>query len=269
MRSKKDDHPSPARSYCSGDMRPRCSKCISVRPSPRSVRTTLTSSYASSPDWSDIVSTSRSGSTTSRYSPFHWISPRAACMVRRQEPPCLTSIETLDSGTSNSVPPNQSAKRSGSVHSFHTRSRDASNTRVIVIPASAAAPGVPGSATRGSLLGRSQAGLELVEAALPEGTVTLQPLDRVLERCPLQPRRPKLRRPAPGDQSRALQHLAVVGDCLRADRERLGQLVHRRLALGESPQDRPPRRVGEGREGVRELVGWHVLFSQALYQTPD
>ena len=43
-RSKKEDQPWPARSYCSADMRPRCSKSISVRPSPRSVRTTVISS---------------------------------------------------------------------------------------------------------------------------------------------------------------------------------------------------------------------------------
>jgi len=49
IRSKNFDHPEPAPSYCSGVMRPRCSKSISVRPSPRSVRTTTTSSHSSSP----------------------------------------------------------------------------------------------------------------------------------------------------------------------------------------------------------------------------
>src|SRR5207253_1429813 len=109
---------------------------------PRSVRTTHTSSYLSSPGWSEIVNTSRSGSATSRYSPFHWISrwPGLANIVARHAPPGLTSIETVESGTSDSGPPNQSAKRAGSVHSFHTRSRGASNTRLIVIPYPLALP---------------------------------------------------------------------------------------------------------------------------------
>ena len=47
MRSKKIAQPLPAPSYCSGGIWPRCSKSISVRPSPRSLRTTMTSSQAS------------------------------------------------------------------------------------------------------------------------------------------------------------------------------------------------------------------------------
>jgi hypothetical protein len=56
---------------------------------------------------------------------------------------------TVDSGTSDSVPPNQSAKRSGSVHSRHTRSRRASNTRVMAIPYSPVPLGAPRSAIVG------------------------------------------------------------------------------------------------------------------------
>ena len=41
-----------------------------------------------------------------------------------------TMNETVETGTSASGPPNQSANRSGSVHSLHTRSRGASKTRV-------------------------------------------------------------------------------------------------------------------------------------------
>ena len=44
MRSKNDDQPWPARSYSSADICPCCRKNISVRSSPRSVRTTVTSS---------------------------------------------------------------------------------------------------------------------------------------------------------------------------------------------------------------------------------
>src|SRR6266508_2526000 len=188
-RSKKVDHPSPARSYCSADMRPRCWKRISVRPSPRSVS-----------------------------------------------------------------PPNQSAKRSGSVHSFHTRSRGASKTRVIVIPSL-----LRGSAILRSLLGRLQALVEAVEASLPEPTVLLEPVDSFLHRRTPQPRGPKLRRAAARDQPRALEHLQVLGDRLDADREWLGQLVHSGLTLREARQDRAPRRIGERRERARELVDCHPL----------
>ena len=44
MTAKNPAHPCPARSYCSAVMCPRCSRCISVRPSPRSSSTTVTSS---------------------------------------------------------------------------------------------------------------------------------------------------------------------------------------------------------------------------------
>jgi len=40
--------------------------------------------------------------------------------------------------------------------------------------------------------------------------------------------------------------------------EGLGQLAHRRLALGEARQDRAPRRVGKRREGLAEGVGLHL-----------
>src|SRR3954468_21598977 len=114
-------------------------------------------------------------------------------MVARHAPPSLTSIETVDTGTSAAPPPNQSAKRSGSVHSLHTRSRGASNTRVIAIPSSA------GSATLRPPLRRREAALQAVEAASPEATVLLEPVDRLLERRPAQPRRPKLGRTAARD----------------------------------------------------------------------
>ncbi len=121
------------------------------------------------------MNTSRSGTTTSRYWPFHRISRRSgsANIVSRHEPPGLTSIETLASGTSDSLPPNQSAKRSGSVHSRHTRSRGASKTRVIVMP---------GSTMLVSFIARLQAFVETVEASLPEPTVLLEPVDGLLQR---------------------------------------------------------------------------------------
>src|SRR5207247_11100236 len=54
------------------------------------------------------------------------------------------------------------------------------------------------------------------------------------------------------------EDLEVTRDRRQAHRERLRQLVHGRLALGEAGQDRPARRVGKCGEGEVELVGWHV-----------
>ena len=50
----------------------------------------------------------------------------------------------------------------------------------------------------------------------------------------------------------------MLGDRLDADRERSGELVHRRLTLGEARHDRAPRRVGESCERTRELVDCHL-----------
>src|SRR5918995_63055 len=212
---------------------------ISVRPSPRSVRTTVTSSYASSPGWSETVKTSRSGSATSRYSPFQWISRRSgpANLGPLHEPPSLTSMETVDTGPSASLPPYQSAKRSGSVHSFQTRSRGASKTRVIVIPTRSLLSRGGLSAILGFILTRFQARVEAVEASLPEPAVALEPVDGVLERLGVKPRGTELPPAPPRDQPGALQHLEVFGDRLDADRERLRQLVHRGVALREATED--------------------------------
>src|SRR5205807_10194890 len=86
----------------------------------------------------------------------------------------------------------------------------------------------------------------------------LHPLHRLVERVGLQPARPPLSLPAADDHSRTLEHLEVARDRRQAHRERLRQLLHGRLALGEAGQDRAARRIGESGEGEAELVGWHV-----------
>src|SRR5687768_3443456 len=222
-------------------MWPRCSKRISVRPSPRSASTTVTSSYRSSSGRSENVSTSRAGSSTSRNSPRQRISRRSgpAYIVALHAPPGLTSIETLSSGTSDSLPPNQSANAAGSVHSLQTPSRGESKTRVTVKPWSAIA----------------QPLLHAVEAYVPEAAVPLQPLRCVPERLAAQPRRPQLRGAGALDETGALEHAQVLRDGLDAHRERLRQLADRRLAVGQAREDRAARRVGERGEGPAELVG--------------
>src|SRR4029450_9557540 len=158
------------------------------------------------------------------YSPFQWISPRpgSANIVSRHDPPGLASIDTEVSGTSDSAPPNQSAKRSGSVHSCHTRSRGASKTRVIVIPCSAIFV---------------EALAEPVEATFPETTVSLEPVGRFFKRLAVEPRGPELCGSGTCDQAGVLEDLEVSRDGLNRDRERLRELVHAgfpgREALGE------------------------------------
>ena len=93
-------------------------------------------------------------------------------------PPGRTSIDTLDSGTSPPGWPNQSAKLSGSVHSFQTRSRGASKTRLMV--------NAYRSVIRGSLAAREPL-VQAIEAVLPEAPVAEQPLHGLREGVADQP----------------------------------------------------------------------------------
>ena len=52
----------------------------------------------------------------------------------------------------------------------------------------------------------------------------------------------------------------------QAEVERLGELVHGGVAGGEAGEDRPARRVGEGRErGVELVVGQPLTYLHDLY----
>src|ERR1700722_11053016 len=94
---------------------------------------------------------------------------------------------------------------------------------------------------------------EAIQTSLPDLAILLQPVGHIPQRRALQPRRTPLRRPPARDQPGPLEYLQVLGDGLRAERERLCQLVHGALAVLREPRkDRPPRRVGEGREGGAE-----------------
>src|SRR6185312_12637489 len=62
--------------------------------------------------------------------------------------------------------------------------------------------------------------------------------------------RPSLRVAGPGDQSRLLEHLNVLGHCLFGDVERCGQLIDRGRSAGQSRHDRAPNRVGQRHEGT-------------------
>src|SRR4051812_23612469 len=161
--------------------------------------------------------------------------------------------------------PHHWAMCSGSVQTLNTRARGASKTRVSTssspdplpgcLPARAAAPGSLFSATL-FLLGLKlfQVIIEPVEALFPELPVELDPRGGVLQRPRLQPARPPLRFAAAGDEPRALEHLQVLGNRRQGHVERLGQLVHRRLPPRQPPENRPPSRVGKGRERGAEGV---------------
>src|SRR5829696_2568832 len=158
-------------------------------------------------------------------------------------------------GASKCSGPYHAATSSGSVQARNTFSRGASKMRVIRTSCPAAAAGV------GSLILLSfpaQMRLESVHPGLPRLLARLHPLDRLVKRIGLQPARPRLRLPAADDESRALEHLEVARDRRQAHRERLRQLVHGRLALGEAGEYRATGRIGEGGEREAELVGRHV-----------
>src|SRR5829696_6315098 len=106
----------------------------------------------------------------------------------------------------------------------------------------------------------AQMRLESVYSGLPRRLSRQHPLHRLVERVGLQPARPPLSLPAAHDQSSVLEHLEVARDRRQGHRERLRQLVHGRLTLGEAGQDRAAGRIGESGEGDAELVGWHLTL---------
>jgi hypothetical protein len=53
------------------------------------------------------------------------------------------------------------------------------------------------------------------------------------------------------------EHLEVLRDGLDGDRERLGQLVHCGLPLGQPLEDRTACGIGERRERAAELIDGH------------
>src|ERR671923_2247641 len=163
-------------------------------------------------------------------------------------------MRILSRGVSKCAGPYHAATASGSVQALNTRSRGASKMRVIRTSWSA----VTGVESLISSSFLAQVRIEPIHAGFPGPLARLHPRQRVVERLGLQPARAPLRVAAADDQPRTLEHLEMARDRGQAHRERLRQLVDRRLALGEASQDRAARRIGEGGEGEAELVCRHV-----------
>jgi dihydrofolate reductase len=51
---------------------------------------------------------------------------------------------------------------------------------------------------------------------------------------------------------------------LRADRKRCGQLVHGRLAVGETPKNRPTRGIGEGSKGAAQFNMGRIVVTEFI-----
>src|SRR5580704_49001 len=202
-------------------------------------------------------------------------------MTIRKAPPGRASIS--QTGLVKPLGPHHFARCAGSVHILNTSSRGASMMRLRMSSRSAAAvagcaiwmvPRMVGSAA--SLVrSRFLSGLDFlqvfvqpVEALFPEPAVMFDPIGGVLQWRRLEPARPPLRRAAARDQAGTLEHLQMLRDRRQADLERFGQFGNRRLARGEPRQDRPPRRIGERRQGRAERIG-HPYYTDQLINRSD
>src|SRR5437773_4270371 len=110
------------------------------------------------------------------------------------------------------------------VWASNTRSRGASNIRVVTISRSVGVVTVsllPIALLLSSSLELLQVLVQPVIALLPKLAVPLDPLVGFLQRPRLQPGRPPLSLPAPSDQPRPFQDLQVLRDRRQAHRERL------------------------------------------------
>jgi hypothetical protein len=104
-----------------------------------------------------------------------------------------------------------------------------------------------------------------IEALVPECLIAGEPVGSCLERRRLQPTGPELRRAAPADETRALEHTQMLRHCRQAHVEGLGELRHGRLACREAGEDRAPGRIGESRECGVELAGVHIFNQLVTY----
>src|ERR1043165_2274110 len=148
----------------------------------------------------------------------------------------------------------------GSVHIRDTSSRGASNIRVAAISRSLVVAAL--AAAMLLLLffffQFAEVVVEAIEALLPKLFVAIDPVGGVFQRRRLEVAAAPLRVARAGDEAGALEDLEVLRHGGEAHVERGGELGDGRLAGREAGQDRAPGRVGEGGEGVAELVVGHL-----------
>src|SRR6267143_535175 len=146
-------------------------------------------------------------------------------MWMRIAPPGLTS--SSQTGFVNPCGPHHCATCFGSVQALNTSSRGAYKTRVSTNSCSLFAMMFPVAMLFPLFLNVSQIVIQPFKAPRPEPPVLRGPVGDILERTCLEPAGPPLCLVSPRDQSRALQHLEVLGDSRHADLEWLGQLCDR------------------------------------------
>ncbi len=162
--------------------------------------------------------------------------------------------------------PNHWQKASASVHAANTASRVASRTRTRTISRSRAhvvgsvmvrvlLMASPMSVGCGSVRCAPEVRIEPVETVVPRSSCVLGPCGDLDQRLRPQPAWPPLSISAATDQTRPLEDLQMTGDGRETDRERLGQLEHSCLTVGQPTHDRAPRGVRQGGEDDVEPIG--------------
>src|SRR6516225_4795712 len=172
-------------------------------------------------------------------------------MHTRRVPPTRTSI--FATGIVAPSGPYQVLKCSGSVHICQTRANGASTIRSITT-ASPELLSVIAVACPSSWPELFEVVVHPVEAGLPDGPVAFSPGRDLLKRRRIQGARPVLGSLTPHHQPGPFQHLDVLRDRRKRHLKRLSELVDGRPAFCQTGEDRSPRRVGQGGEGLAEPV---------------
>src|SRR3954447_23671713 len=121
-------------------------------------------------------------------------------------PPGRASTAIWSSGALTPIGPQKWVRCSGSTRQSKTSCRGASKTRVTCRTCSDTGISFVGGVQGAEVV------VELVEALGPQAPVGLDPVHGGVQDLPLQVAGAELRLPTSADQSRALEHLQVLGD---------------------------------------------------------
>src|SRR5262249_43416361 len=97
--------------------------------------------------------------------------------------------------------------------------------------------------------------LKIVEPAFPQAAEWLDPVCDIPKSGRHEFTRPALRVAPAFDKARFLQHFEMLRDGWLTQFERCHKLGYRCLAYCQASKNCTPRRVGQGREGLVQLVG--------------